>query len=102
MERTAAVESGWISKMEDPLQNKTTDKSQNFGLNNLIKGGLNNTAVVSNISCPVVDMTQYSFEDQLDGKQRKIEYMGIRYICTGPGKNKRKNNNPNKFTKYYS
>jgi hypothetical protein len=58
--------------------------------------------VVSKISCPVVDMTQYSFEDQLDGKQRKIEYMGIRYNCTGPGKNKRKNTYPNKITKYYS
>ena len=65
---TAAVESGWISKMEDPLQNKMTDKSQNFGLTNLIRGGSNNTAAVSKISCPVIDMTQYSFEDQLDGK----------------------------------
>ncbi len=37
-------------------------------------------------SCPVIDMTQYSFEDQLDGKQRKIEYMGMRYNCTGHGK----------------
>jgi hypothetical protein len=57
---------------------------------------------VSKISCPVIEMTQYSFEDQLDGKQRKIEYMGIRYNCTGPGKNKGKNNNPEKITKYYS
>ncbi len=99
---TAAVENGWISKTENPSQNKTTDKSQNFGSTNLIRGGLNNTAAVSKISCPVIDMTQYSFEDQLDGKQRKIEYMGIRYNWTGPGKNKGKNNNPNKITKYYS
>jgi hypothetical protein len=26
----------------------------------------------------------------------------IRYNCTGPGKNKGKNNNPNKIAKYYS
>jgi hypothetical protein len=65
---TAAVENGWISKKEDPSQNKTTDKLQNFGLTNLIRGGLNNTAAVSKISCSVIDMTQYSFEDQLDGK----------------------------------
>jgi hypothetical protein len=83
---TAAVENECISEMEDPLQNKTTDESQNFGLTNLIRGGSNNTAAVSKISCPVIDLTQYSFEDQLDGKQRKIEYMGIRYNCTGPGK----------------
>ncbi len=57
---------------------------------------------ISKISCPVIDMTQYSFEDQLDGKQRKIEYTKIRYNCTGPGKNKEKNNNPDKITKYYS
>jgi hypothetical protein len=50
----------------------------------------------------VIDLTQYSFDDQLDGKKRKIEYMGIRYNCTGPGKNKGKNNNPNEITKYYS
>jgi hypothetical protein len=31
-------------------------------------------------------MTQYSFEDQLDGKQRKIKYMGIRRNCTGTDK----------------
>jgi hypothetical protein len=65
---TAAVENGWISKMEDPLQNKTTDKLQNFGLADLIRRGSNNTAAVTKISCPVIDMTQYSFEDQLDGK----------------------------------
>jgi hypothetical protein len=47
-------------------------------------------------------MIQYSFEDQLYGNQRKIEYMGKRYNCTGTGKNKGKNNNPNKITKYYS
>ncbi len=99
---TAAVENGWISKTENPLQNKTTDKLQNFGSADLIRGESNNTAALSKISCPVIDMTQYSFEDQLDGKQRKIEYMGIRYNCTGPGKNKGKNNNPNKITKYYS
>ena len=34
----------------------------------------------------MIDMTQNSFEDQLDGKQRKIKYMGIRYNCTGPRK----------------
>jgi hypothetical protein len=28
--------------------------------------------------------------------------MGMRYNCTGTGKNKGKNNNPNKITKYYS
>jgi hypothetical protein len=99
---TASVENGWISEMEDPSQNKKTDKLQNFCLANLIKGGSNNTVTVSKILCPVIDMTQYSFEDQLDGKQRKIERMGIRYNCTGPGKNKGKNNNPNKITKYYS
>jgi hypothetical protein len=82
---TVAVENGWISKTEDQLQNKTTDKLQNFGSTNLIRGGSNNTAAVSKISCPVIDMTQYSFDDQLDGKQRKIEYMGIRYNYTGPG-----------------
>jgi hypothetical protein len=65
---TAAVENGWISKTEDPSQNKTTDKLQNFGSTDLIKGGSNNTAAVSKISCPAIDMTQYSFEDQLDGQ----------------------------------
>jgi hypothetical protein len=99
---TLAVENGWISKTEDPLQKKMTDKLLNFGSTDLIRGGLNNTAAVSKISCPVIDMSQNSFEDQLDGKQRKIKYMGIRYNCTGPGKNKGKNNNPNKITKYFS
>ncbi len=84
------------------MQNKTTDKLQKFGSINLIRGDLNNTAAVSKISCPVIDMSQYSFEDQLDAKQSKIKYMGIRYNCTGPGKNKGKNNNLNKITKYYS
>jgi hypothetical protein len=28
--------------------------------------------------------------------------MGIRYNCTGTGKNKEKNNNPNKYKKKYS
>ncbi len=28
--------------------------------------------------------------------------MGIRYNCTGPGKDKGKNKNPNKIIKYYS
>ncbi len=51
---------------------------QNFGSNNLIRGGLNHTAAVSKISCPVIDMTEKSFEYQLDGKRRKIKYMGIR------------------------
>jgi hypothetical protein len=37
---TAAVENGWISETEDPSQNKTTDKSQNFGSTNLIRGGI--------------------------------------------------------------
>ncbi len=99
---TVAVENGWISETENPSQNKTADKLQNFGLTDLIRGGLNNTVAVSKISCPVIDMTQYSFEDQLDGKQRKIKYMGIRYNCTGPVENKGKNNNPDKITKYYS
>jgi hypothetical protein len=85
---TAADENGWISKTENPSQNKMTGKLKNFGLTNLMRGGSNNTAAVSKISCPVIDMTHYSFEDQLDGKQRKIECMGIRYNCTGPGKMK--------------
>jgi hypothetical protein len=84
------------------LQNKTTDTLQNFGLTNLIRGGSNKTAAVSKISCPVIDMTQYVFEDRLDGKQRKIKNIGIRYNYTGPKKNKGKNNNPNKITKFYS
>jgi hypothetical protein len=99
---TAAVENGWISETENPSQNKTTDKSQNFGSTNLKRGGSNNTAAVRKILCPVIDMTQYSFEDQLDGKQRKIKYMGIRYNCTGPGKEKGKNKNPNEIIKYHS
>jgi hypothetical protein len=99
---TAAVDNGLIHETIDPLQNKMTDKLQNFGLTDFIRGGSNNTAAVSKLSYPVIDMTQYSFEDQLDGKQRKIEYMEIRYNCTGPGNNKGKNNNPNKITKYYS
>jgi hypothetical protein len=99
---TAAVDNGLIHETIDPLQNKTADKLQNFGSTNLIRGGLNNTVAVSMISCPVIDMTQYSFEDQLNGKQRKIEYVGIRYNCTGPGKNKGKNNNLNKIIKCYS
>jgi hypothetical protein len=41
------------------------------------------------------------FEDQLDEKRRKVEYMGIRYNCTGPGKNKGKNNNPYKIHKIF-
>jgi hypothetical protein len=53
------------------------------------------------ISCPVIDMTQYSFEDQLDGKQRKIKCTGIKYNCIGQGK-KGKNNNLNRITKKYS
>ncbi len=99
---TAAVDNGLIHETIDPSQNTTTDKLQNLGLTDLIRGGLNNTAAVSKISCPVIDMTQYSFEDHLDGKQRKIKYMGIRCNCTGTGKNKGKNNNPNEITKYYS
>ncbi len=99
---TAAVEKGWISKTENPLQNKTTDKLENIDSTNIIRGRLNNTAAVSKISCPVIDMTQDSFEDQLDGKRRKIKYTGIRYNCTAPGKNKGKNSNPDKITKYYS
>ncbi len=99
---TAAVDNGLIHETVDPSQNKTTDKLQNLGSTDLIRGGSNNTAAASKISRPVIDMTQYSFEDQLDGQQRKIEYMVIRYNCTGQGKNKRKNNNPNKITKYYS
>jgi hypothetical protein len=35
---TAAVENGWIAKTEYQLQNKMTDKLQNFGLTNLIGG----------------------------------------------------------------
>ena len=58
---TAAVENGWISETENPLQNKTMDKLQNFGSTDLIRGGSNNTAAVNKISCPVIDMTQYSF-----------------------------------------
>ncbi len=65
---TVAVENGWIPEMENPLQNKMTDKLQNFVSTNLMRGGSNNTVAVSKISCPVIDMTQYSFEDQLDGK----------------------------------
>ncbi len=51
---TAAVENGWIYETENPLQNKTTDKSQNFGSTYLIRGGSNNTAAVSKISCSVI------------------------------------------------
>jgi hypothetical protein len=48
-------------------------------------------------------MTQYSFEDQMDGKQRKIEYMGIRYNSTGGSlKGGGKNNNYNEIKRYYS
>ncbi len=65
---TAAVDNGLIHEIVVPSQNKTTDKSQNLCLTDLIRGGSNNTAAVSKISCPVIDMTQYSFEDQLDGK----------------------------------
>jgi hypothetical protein len=99
---TAAVNNGWIHETVDPLQNKTTDKLQNLDSTNLIREGSNSTAAVNKISCPVIGMTQYSFEDQLYGKQREIEYMGIRYYCTGTGKNNGKNDNPNKITKYYS
>ncbi len=35
---TAAVETGWIPETENPSQNKTTDKLQNFGSTNLIGG----------------------------------------------------------------
>ncbi len=97
---TAAIENGWKSGTENPLQNKKTDKLQNFGSTDLIRWGSNNTAAVSKISCLVIDMTQYSFEDQLDGKQNIIEYMGIRYNCTGPGKNKWKNENPNEIIEH--
>ena len=55
---TVAVDNGLIHKTIDPLQNKTTDKWQNLGSTNLIRGGLNNTAAVSKLSCPVIDMTQ--------------------------------------------
>jgi hypothetical protein len=98
---TAAVENGWISVAENPSQIKTTESCRILVRPILLGGGWNNTAAVSKILCPVIDMTQYSFEDLLDGKQRKIEYMEIRYNCTGPGK-KGKNNNPDKITKYYS
>jgi hypothetical protein len=54
---TVAVENGWISKTENPSQNKTTDESQNFGSTNLIRGGSNKTVAVSKISCPVIDIT---------------------------------------------
>jgi hypothetical protein len=86
MDDTAAVENEWISETENPLQNKTTEKLQNFCSTDLIRGGCNNTVAVCKISYPVIDMTQYSFEGQLDGKRRKIEFMGIMYYCTGPGK----------------
>ncbi len=88
---TAAVDNGLIHKTVDPSQSKTTDKLQNLGSTDLIRGRSNNTAAVSKISCPVIDMIHYSFENQLDGKQRKIECMGIRYNCTGTGKSKGKN-----------
>ncbi len=66
-------------------------------------GGWNNSTAVSKISCPVIDMTEYSFEDQMDGKQRKIEYMGIRYNSTGGSrKGGGKNNNDNETKRYYS
>jgi hypothetical protein len=65
---TAAVDNGLIHETIDPSQNKTTDKLPNLGSTDLIRGGSNNTPAVSKISCPVIDMTQYSFEDQLDGK----------------------------------
>ncbi len=58
---TVAADNGLIHETVDPSQNKTTDKLQNFGSANLIRGGLNNTAAVNKISCPVIDMTQYSF-----------------------------------------
>ncbi len=58
---TAAVDNVMIHETIDPLQNKTTDMVQNFGSTDLIRGGSNNTVAVSKISCPVIDMTQYSF-----------------------------------------
>jgi hypothetical protein len=99
---TVAVENGRISKMENLSQHKMTDELQSFGSTNLMRGGSNNTVAVSTISCPVIDLTQYSFEDQLDGKQRKIGYMGIRYNYTGPRKDKGKKKNPNKIINIYS
>ncbi len=36
---TVAVENVWISETENPSQNKTTDKLQNFGSTDLIRGG---------------------------------------------------------------
>jgi hypothetical protein len=65
---TASVDNVLIHETIDPSHNKMTDKLQNFGSTDLIRGGSNNTAAVSKISCPVIDMTQYSFENQLDGK----------------------------------
>ncbi len=73
---TVAVENGWISEMENPSQNKTTDKLQNFCSTNLIRGESNNTAAVSKILCPVIDMTQHSFEDQLMESKGKSNTWG--------------------------
>ncbi len=94
------------SQQPAPANNRGAfnDTAENSGLINLVRGGgWNNSTVVSKISCPVIDMTQYSFEDQMDGKRRKIEYMGIRYNCTGGSrKGGGKNNNYNEIKRYYS
>jgi hypothetical protein len=96
----------WKSQQPAPANNRGAfdDTAENSGLINLVRGGgWNNSTAVSKISCPVIDMTQYSFEDQMDGKGRKIEYMGIRYNATGGSrKGGGKNNNDNEIKRYYS
>ena len=87
---SSADQMRWKSQQPAPANNRGAfnNTAENSGSINLVRGGgWNNSTAVSKISCPVIDMTQYSFEDQMDGKQRKIEYMGISTIAqVVPGK----------------
>ncbi len=61
----------WKSQQPAPANNRGAFNNtvENSGSINLVRGGgWNNSMAVSKISCPVIDMTQYSFEDQMDGK----------------------------------
>jgi hypothetical protein len=77
------------------------DQLQKIDLIDLVRGGSNNTAAVSKIAGAVIDMSQYSYEEQTCGKQRKIEWGGIRHNCTGPKKCDWTNKNlPDEIIKY--
>jgi hypothetical protein len=64
------------SRWKIPLEEETPDQLQNIDLIDLVRGGSNDTAAINKIAGAVIDMSQYSYEEQTSGKQRKIEWGG--------------------------